>query len=70
MAKKTAPIITHVEILHLAIRQLESEIKFQTECMEGIPQCQDYLKKYISERTPKIEALKAMYQIETGTKYD
>ena len=64
MAKKTPPTITHIAILHLAIRQPESEIESQTAYMET------YLADYTKERITKIEVLKTMYQIKTGTNYD
>lgn len=70
MAKKNSPIITHVEILCNAIRNIEREIRDQKAFMDGIPQCEAMLASYIAERTPKLEALKEMYRIETGTDYD
>lgn len=70
MAIKNTPIITHTEILCRAIRNIESEIRNQEEYMGGITECEAMLSAYISERTPKLEALKEMYRIETGTDYD
>ena len=70
MAKKTTPIITHTEILCLAIRSIETDIRNQKEFMGGIPECEAMLENYINDRTPKLEALKEMYRIETGTDYD
>ena len=70
MAKKTTPIITHVEILHLAIRQLETEIENQRSLLAGIPEGEAFLAQYRNERLAKINALKSIYLIETGTKYD
>lgn len=67
--KKTTPVITHVEILSRAIRSIEDEIRNQKEVMGDIPECQDMLAAYIAEREPKLEALKEMYRIETGTDY-
>lgn len=72
MAKKTTPIITHTEILARAIRSIEDEIdNMKTRC-EG--RMEEVLVKqicddYTAERTPKLEALKAMYLIETGNEY-
>lgn len=48
-------IITHTEILCLAIRTLEAEI-----------QDAEWMKE---QNEPKIEALKQMYLIETGVEY-
>lgn len=70
MAKKTTPIITHTEILCHAIRNIENEIRNQESYMGGIPECGAMLKAYVSERKPKLEALKEMYRIETGTDYE
>ena len=70
MAKKTTPIITHVEILHLAIRQLETQIENQRSLMAGIPEGEAFLAQYMNERLIKINALKSIYLIETGTRYD
>lgn len=67
--KKTAPIITHVEILSRAIRSIEDEIHNQEEVMGDIPECKDMLAAFIAERAPKLEALKEMYRIETGNDY-
>ena len=71
MARKTVePVITHTEILCRAIRNIEHEIRTQTSYMGGIPECEALLQAYVSERTPKLEALKEMYRIETGTAYE
>ncbi len=67
--KKATPIITHVEILSRAIRSIEDEIRSQEEVMGDNPKFGDMLKAYIAERAPKLEALKEMYRIETGTNY-
>lgn len=67
--KKTVPIITHVEILSRAIQSIEDEIRNQEEVMGEIPECKDMLAAYVAERTPKLEALKEMYRIETGNDY-
>ena len=67
--KKTTPIITHVEILCIAIRSIEDEIRNQEETLGDNPAFKDMLAAYVAERTPKLEALKEMYRIETGTDY-
>jgi hypothetical protein len=66
---KTKPIITHVEILCHAIRNIENEIKYQESQLGAIPEFDATLKAYVNERTAKLEALKEMYCFETGTKY-
>lgn len=70
MATKNTPIITHVEILCRAIRNIEDEIKAQESVMGGIPECKAMLIAYVNERCSKLDALKDMYRIETGTNYD
>lgn len=70
MATRNAPIITHVEILCRAIRSIEEESKEQKAVMGSIPECEAMLNAYINERNSKLEALKEMYRIETGTNYD
>lgn len=67
--KNTTPIITHVEILSRAIRSVEEEIRNQEEIMGEIPECKEMLAAFVAERAPKLEALKEMYRIETGTDY-
>ena len=70
MAKKNTPIITYTEILCNAIRNIENEIRNQQNYMGGIPECEAMLQAFVNERTPKLEALKEMYRIETGADYD
>lgn len=70
MATKEKPVITHTEILCRAIRNIEDEIKTQKSFMSGMPECEAMLTAYVNERISKLEALKEMYRIETGTNYD
>ena len=67
--KKATPIIKHVEILSRAIRSIEDEIHEQEKAMGDNPQFKDMLAAFVAERTPKLEALKEMYRIETGNDY-
>lgn len=66
---KTKPIITHTEILCLAIRNIEDKILDQTAQLGAIPSCDEMLNACISEGIAKLDALKEMYRIETGTEY-
>lgn len=71
MAKKTTPIITHTEILNRAIYSVEEEIANWHNKCEGLPQEQkdkmfDYATKELQD---KLDALKEMYRIETGTEH-
>ena len=78
MAKKNTPIITHTEILVRAIRSIEDEIE-RWQCGpsnlgpaadEGFA---DTVREMVEASTAplikKLEALKEMYRIETGTDY-
>ena len=68
--KKTAPIITHTEILCYAIRCLQKEIDDMTAYLEGVESKAEYLDFFLAERTPKLDALKELYRIETGSDYN
>ena len=77
MAKKTEPILTHTEILCFAIRHLENEIEDIKHKGENIAKrtgnkemADGITNALIEPLTPKLEALKEMYRIETGTDYD
>ena len=65
MAKKTEPIITHTEILSRAIRSIEDEITEWHSKGDNFPQ--ELIAKATEEPRAKLEALKALYRIETGT---
>lgn len=69
MATKNRSVITHVEIICRAIRNIEDEIKAQTSNMGGIPECKAFLEAYVDERMAKLAALKTMYRLETGSDY-
>ena len=76
MAKKTTPIITRTEILCLAIEAATRRIH---EYDEMVDRCDSLAAREIVVEMrnqnaaiwkPKIEALKAMYKIETGTDFN
>ena len=71
MAKKTTPIITHTEILNRAIRSIEVEIDDWYEKCEGLPQDQkeSMVAMATEDLRAKLDALKTMYRIETGTDF-
>lgn len=69
---KTPPVITYKEILCKAIAHFEFEIKeMEQKCASKTkdPIVKQILDSFISERKPKLEALKEMYRLETGTEY-
>jgi hypothetical protein len=69
MAKKTTPVITHIEILCLALRCLEHDIDQVRKQCDGIPGAEAMLQYCIDEKEPKMEALRMLYRTETGTDY-
>lgn len=69
MARKNAtPVITHVEILCLAIRAIDAEIGVRRMRCEGLPG--DTFDRSVAHLLEKRDALKSMYRMETGTDYD
>lgn len=70
--KRTTPIITYKEILCKAIRCMELEIEeMQGKCCGKTDDAivKQMLDSVVAENTPKIQALKDIYRIETGTEY-
>lgn len=76
MATKNTPVITHVEIICLAIQALSRKIH---ESDERVDLCDNITSREIAAEMrareqailkPKMEALKEMYRIETGTNFD
>lgn len=69
MAKKTTPIITHTEIICLAIRCLEQEVEEMRKRCDETPGMEVMLQAYTSDKEPKLEALRMLYRIETGADF-
>ena len=76
MASKQKPIITHTEILCLAIQAAARKLH---EYDEMVDRCDNMAaREMIAEArakheaiwAPKLEALKEMYRIETGTNFN
>ena len=64
--------ITHTQILCYAIRCIEDEIdEMKKRCAGRMeePMVKQICDDYIAQRTPKLDALKEMYRIETGVEY-
>lgn len=71
MARKNpTPIITQTEILCYAIRYLQATINDKMAYLDGIPGSEAFLEAFLAQHTPKLEALKELYRIETGTDYE
>ncbi len=67
--KNQTPVITHVEILSLAIAQLERRVDEWRPMVAGMEGAEALLETCCHDDLRKIEALKEMYRIETGTDY-
>ena len=71
MTKKVTPIITHTEIIALAIRSIEADIEewhIKCECFPE-DQVEAMFTKATAELREKLDALKTLYRIETGTDF-
>lgn len=65
--KKDAPIITHTEILSRAARSIELEIEDWERKAESLPGSAGMLGQVTSGLREKLEALRTLYHIETGS---
>lgn len=70
MARRQTPIITHTEILSRAIRSIEQEIDTWRERCERIPDGEQMLKDATADLAAKLDAIKELYRIETGSDYE
>lgn len=72
MAKKANPIITHTEIIGRAIGSIEAEIADWRQKSNGNPEVfmTGMFEIATAELREKLDALKTLYRIETGTNYD
>lgn len=71
MAKKTAPIITHTEMICYTIRYIEAQIEeWKTRCaqLKGV-EVDEIAAEQVAYLNPKLDALKEMYRFETGQEY-
>ena len=70
MARKSeTPIITHVEIYSRALRSIEDEMAAWEKRFEGKPGTEEDLKSVLDPLIPKLEALKTLYHIESGSEH-
>lgn len=78
MAKKNTPIITHTEILCLAIDSLQAQLrewdikarKAASVGREAQEMVAAMREQDLARLAPKLEALKSMYKMETGADYN
>ncbi len=70
MAKKSNPVITHTEIINLAITALDAKIEeWRDKCIDT-PAGYEMFCVATEELRTKRQALKQLYMFETGTEYD
>ena len=71
MAKKETPIITYTEILVRAINSVEAEIDDWRQKFNGTPDVfmTGMFEIATAELREKLDALKTLYRIETGTEF-
>lgn len=72
MAKKATPIITHTEIIALAIRSVEADIDEWRQKFNGNPDVfmTGMFEIATAELREKLDALKTLYRIETGVEFE
>lgn len=69
---KPSPGITHLEIVSLAIRAVDSEIEGWRERCQSLPaeQAMEMFDRATAELNGKRKALLMLYRIEAGTEYE
>ena len=74
MAKKRSnPVITHTEILCLAIAQLQNQVQAYAEKASQFPKAHpnvELLEAMADSLKAKIDAIKTLYMMETGVEYN
>lgn len=68
--KKQNISINHTEILCYAIKAVQAEINDWNAKCSGHAGFEEILEQATSRLIPKLEALKELYRIETGTEYN
>lgn len=68
MAKKDQPIITYAEILARAARNFQDEIDIWEKRLKGLPEGEELLEQSTKELRAKLDAIRTLYHIETGSK--
>lgn len=74
MAKKRSnPVITHTEILCLAIAQLQNQVQVYTEKARQLPEGHpniELMEEMAAPLKSKMDAIKTLYMMETGVEYN
>lgn len=69
--RQTDPIINHTEIYSRAIRNILDEIKSWEDRCKNLPKEErdSIISEFSAPLTPKLDALKELYRIESGNEY-
>ena len=70
MAKKSNPVITHTEIINLAITAVDARIAEWRDKCPDTPAGFAMFHTATQELQTKRQALKQLYMFETGTEYE
>lgn len=68
--KKPEPVLTHTELLCLAYRTLEQDVRHWEEALEKLPpeeKTEGLLSGICHDQLRKMDAIRTMYRLETGT---
>ena len=68
MAKRDQPIITYAEILARAARNFQDEIDIWEKRLKGLLEGEELLEQSTKELRAKLDAIRTLYHIETGSK--
>lgn len=67
MAKtKPAPTITHTELLCLAYRTLEADVRHWETAFAGRPDAAEAVTQICARQLAQMDAIRTMYRYETG----
>lgn len=64
--KKPEPVITHTELLCLAYRALEQDVRHWEVALEKLPPEERHLEEICAPQLRKMEAIRQLYLLETG----
>lgn len=68
MAKrKPAPVLTHTELLCLAYRSLEQDVRNWELAFAALPEGEHHLEDVCARQLAQMDAIRSMYLFETGT---
>lgn len=65
--KKPTPVLTYTELLCLAYRALEQDVRRWEVAIDELPPEERHLAEICADQFRKMEAIRTLYQLETGT---